>query len=129
MNWFQVVGALLKSVMTTELNVKGWYSEHLGVCRRMELLRKTAKVKKVSEVAGGLIRDLKVKAKYFVLDSLVRRRPEKKTDMWAGLGFQRISVAVLLWTFRSFERRYVGQLMDSNCLHQGNPAVTTPQPK
>ena len=52
----------------------------------MVLLRKTAKVKKVSEVAGGLIRDFKVKAKYFVLDSLVRKRPEKKTDMLGGSG-------------------------------------------
>ena len=86
-------------MLTTKLNVEGWYSERLGVCRRTELLRKTAKVKKVSEVDGGLIRDLQVKAKYFVFDSLLRRRPKKKTEMWADLGFPRISVAVLFWTF------------------------------
>ena len=33
-------------VLTTGLCSEGWYSEHLGVCRTMELLGRSVKVKK-----------------------------------------------------------------------------------
>ena len=40
-------------VLTTWLCANGWYSEHSGVCRRMELARRSVKVKKIWEVGGG----------------------------------------------------------------------------
>ena len=33
-------------MLTTGLCLEGWYSEHLGVCRREELLGRSVKVKK-----------------------------------------------------------------------------------
>ena len=39
--------------LTTGLCVEGWYCEHSGVCRRAELLGRSVKVKKLSNVDGG----------------------------------------------------------------------------
>ena len=49
-----------EKALTTELCSEGWYSEHLGACRREELPGK---------VNGGLMRnDLKAKQRQFVFD-------------------------------------------------------------
>ena len=44
---------VLERALTNWLCAKGWYSEHLGVCRRTELPRRSEKVKKVRKVARG----------------------------------------------------------------------------
>ena len=73
--------------LTTGLCVEGWYSEHSGVCRRVELPGRSVKVNELCKVDGSLVRnDLKTKQRQFTVDPLLNRQPVKRKKNRSDVG-------------------------------------------
>ena len=111
-NW----SLLRERVLTTGLCSEGWYSKHLGVCRRLELPGGSVKVKKFWKVDGSLRRNDLEQLKqskdnlYLILCSIGSQWREWSIGVtWADLVVLKMSLAALFCTFWSLERRYLGQ--------------------